>query len=160
MGANKTKYSYREWFSAEEMHEHSKKWFSELAFVKDEQHFLDQLIQSFAVKPITKEEFGHLSDFKKALAENQRTLTPLFRQVEKHMNQLEIMVDGVNQLEMEQAYQKTHQKLSAKTNEYLLNYRKIKEKGFGQLSSILKATKQKIPLGNPEYQLKTTGDDH
>lgn len=158
MSTHKSQYSYREWFSADEMHEHSKKWFSELAFIKDEQQFLTQLIQSFAVKPISKEEFGHLSDFKKALAENQRTLKPLFEQVKKHMNQLEIMIDGVNQLEMEQAYQKTHQKLSAKTNEYLLNYRKVKEKGFVQLTSILKATKPKIPLGNPEYQLKTT--DH
>ncbi|WP_281541251.1 hypothetical protein [Maribacter aestuarii] len=154
MSTKQTAKSYIEWFSAGEMHEHSKKWLSELSFIKDEQEFLKNLIQSFAIKPLDKKEFGRINDFKNALAENKRRLNLIFKQVQKHMGQLEIMMDGVDQIEMEQAYRKTHKKLFLKMNNYLLDYRTVKKKGFVQLSSILKHGKQKIALGNPNYEVR------
>jgi len=153
MHAKSAKYSYMEWFDAEEMHEHSKKWFSELSFIKDEQRFLENMIQSFAIKPIDKKEFGQINDFKNAIAENKRKLTPILKQIQKHMNQLEIMMDDINQLEMEKAYTRTHKNLFLKMNKYLLDYRMVKEKGFVKLSSILKTAKQKLALGNTDYKL-------
>ncbi|NNE76296.1 MAG: hypothetical protein HKN31_04405 [Pricia sp.] len=159
MNAKSSKYSYKEWFDSEEMHQHSKNWFSELSFIRDEQQFLDILIQSFAIKPIDKKEFAQINDFKMAISENRRRLNPLLKQVQKHMNQLEIMMDDVNQLEMEKAYQKTHKKLIQKMNDYVLDYRTIKERGFSKLSSILKTAKQKIALGNPDYVIKPTNQE-
>jgi len=156
MKTKKISYKYREWLNAEEMHEDSKKWFSELSFIKDEHKFLKNLIQSFAIKPIDKKEFGKISDFMKAIEENRRLMVPIFKQVQKHMSQLEIMIDKVDQIDMEQAYLKTHKKLSKKMNNYLLDYRSVKEKGFVVLTSILKKSKQKIALGNPEYKIKVT----
>lgn len=96
-----TNFSYRNRLDAEEMHEPSKKWFSELSFIKDEQLFLNNLIQSFAIKPIDEKEFGQINDFKKAIAENERRLNIIFKQVQKHTNQSAIMIDDVNQFEME-----------------------------------------------------------
>lgn len=147
-------YTYIDSYSAEDMHENSKKWFSELSFIKDEQRFLISLIQSFAIKPIDKKEFSRTEEFRKDIEENQKILNPIIKQVQKHMNQLEIMIDGVNQLEMEHAYRKTHKKLFQKVNQILLDYRTIKERGFAKLSSILKSTKQKKALGNPDYQVR------
>ena len=106
MSTEQTTKSYMEWFSAEEMHEHSKEWFAELSFIKDEQEFLNNLIKSFAIKSLTKLEFTRINDFKNAITENRRRLNAISQQVQKHMNQLEIMVDGVNQLEMEKAYKR------------------------------------------------------
>ena len=153
MGTKKTTIDYIEWFDAEEMHEHSKKWFSELSFIKDEQQFLKNLIQSFAIKPLKKQQFERIDGFKKAIEENHYRLELLLKKVQKHMNQLEIMVDDVNQLDMEKAYKKTHKKLYSMMNLYLLDYRTVKERGFAKLSAILKAEKQKIALGNPDYKL-------
>ncbi|HZJ20229.1 MAG TPA: hypothetical protein VFD35_07750 [Pricia sp.] len=146
-------YSYMKWLDVEEMHEQSKKWFSELSFIKDEQQFLNNLIQSFAIKPVDKTEFAQISDFKKGIAENQQRLNTLFKQVQKHMNQLEILTDDVNQLEMEKAYHKTHKKLSQRMDKYLLDYRAVKQRGFAKLASILKTGKRKVALGNPDYKL-------
>ena len=159
MKAKSSKYRYMEWFDAQEMHEHTKKWYSELLFIKDEQRFLNQLIQSFAIKSIDKKKFAQIDDFKMAIEENQRRLNPIFKQVQKHMNQLDIMLDDVNQLEMEKAYKKTHKKLFQKMNQYLLDYRTVKERGFKKLSSILKMAKKKTAIGNPEYKLKTTSPE-
>ena len=153
------KYTYIDSYSAEDMHEHSKNWFSELSFIKDEQRFLINLIHSFAIKPIDKKEFSKTEDFRKDIEENQKSLNAIIKQVQKHMNQLEIMIDGVNQLEMEQAYRKTHKNLFQKVNQFLLVYRTIKERGFAKLSSILKSTKQKKALGNPDYQVRTVNKE-
>ena len=149
------KFKYVEWFDAGEMHEHTKDWFSELSFIKEEQHFLNNLIQSFAVKALDKMAFGKIKDFKSALSDNQRSLLALLKKVQKHMNQLEIMLDDVDQLEMEKAYRITHKALLTKVNAYLLEYRAIKEKGFTTLSQVLKENK-KLSLGNPDYKLRTT----
>ncbi len=155
MSVNRIKYSYIESISTEEMHEDPKNWFSELAFIKDEQQFLNKLVQSFAIKTLDKKEFGQINDFKNTIAENRRRLNSIFKQVQKHMNQLEIMIDGVDQLDMEKAYLKSHNKLYLKMNNYLLDYRTVKERGFLKLASILKTAKQKIALENPEYKLRT-----
>lgn len=146
---------YTEWLAPEEMHEQSKRWFSELSFIKDEHQFLNNLIQSFAIKPIDNVEFAMIDDFKKAIAQNQHRLNPIVKQVEKHMNQLEIMLDNVDQHEMEKAYKKTHKSLYGRFNKYTLDYRTVKERGFAKLTQILKNTK-KMPLGNPEYRLSQT----
>lgn len=146
--------NYQEWFSPEEMHEHSKKWISELTFIKDEQQFLNSITQSFAIKPLEKSEFSHINSFKTGITENQRQLKQLLAQVQKHMSQLVIMMDGVNQLEMEKAYNKTHKSLLQKIDKYLLDYRALKERGFVKLSSILKKGKEKIALNNPDYQVR------
>lgn len=153
MGVKTSNYSDMEWFDAEEIHERSKKWFSELCFIKDEQRFLENLIQSFAIKPIDKKEFGQINDFKNAIAENKKRLTPILEQVQKHMNQLEIMMDDVNHLEMERAFTKTHKKLFLKMSTYRMDYQTVKGKGFVKLSSILKTGKQKLALGNPDYKM-------
>lgn len=153
MKTKNTKYTYVEWLSADEMHGLSKEWFSNLSFIKDEQQFLNRLIESFAIKPLDKTEVGRLTDFKKALVESQHGLDSLYKQVQKHMNQLEIMTDDVNQLEMERAYRITHRKLLMKVNKYLQYYTTIKERGFVKLSAILKKRKSIKPLGNPDYKI-------
>ena len=48
-----TKANYVEWLSAEVMHEASRKWLSELRFIKDEQLFFDDLINSYTNHLIT-----------------------------------------------------------------------------------------------------------
>ncbi len=153
MAGKNTKIEYIEWFDAGQMHEHSKKWISELSFIKDEQQFLKNLIQSFAIKPLKKQQFERIDGFKKAIEENQYRLKLLFKKVQKHRNQLRIMVDDVNQLDMEKAYKKTHKRLFSMMNLFLLDYRTVKERGFIKLSSILKSEKEKLALGNPDYKL-------
>lgn len=159
MSAKTTKYEYKEWFSAQEMHEDSKRWFSELSFIKDEQRFLNTLLKSFATKPLDSTEFGRINDFKNAITENRHRLNTIFKQVQKHMNQVEILVDGVNQLEMEKAFLKTHKKLYLRMNNYILDYRTVKERGFVKLASILKTAKQKKALANPDYKIITVNEE-
>ena len=70
-------------------------------------------------------------------------IVPLFKKVQAHENQLEIMIDNVDQLKMEKAYLETHEELLIAMNEYTPRYREIKEKLFKVVSLIMKKSKQK-----------------
>jgi hypothetical protein len=77
------------------------------------------------------------------LSEMEKSLIPLFKEVQKHKNQLEIMVDDVDQPEMEKAYQKSHQNISKKMGSYVVRYRSLKEKIFSLLKTVLKKRKRR-----------------
>ncbi|NNK40881.1 MAG: hypothetical protein HKP45_09540, partial [Winogradskyella sp.] len=47
-----------EWLNADEMHDASKKWLSELEFVADEQLFFDDLIKSYTLQLIDSKYFN------------------------------------------------------------------------------------------------------
>ena len=143
MKKDASKYSVIKGFSVQENYKHSKEWLSKLSFVKDEQQILNQMIQRFINKPVSIRELERIKDFKNTLTVSHRRLTSLYKQVQKHMNQLEIILDDVSQLDMEQAYRATHEKLFTKVNNYLLDYRTIKDRGFVKLSSNLKKEKSK-----------------
>jgi hypothetical protein len=70
-------------------------------------------------------------------------LTDLFKKVQAHENQLEIMVDDVDQFKMEEAYLETHTELWAAMEEYGIAYRAIKKKLFSLVARVMKKTKQK-----------------
>lgn len=137
------RYKYIEWLNAEEMHEESMLWFSELNFIRDEQFFLNKLVQSFTLQLIDSNTY---QDSKKTIARLQhaeKDIVPLFKKAQAHENQLEIIVDDVDQLKMEKAYLETHEELQIAMNDYTLRYRKIKEELFKLLTSIMKKDKQK-----------------
>lgn len=131
------------WLNAEEMHEGSMLWFSELRFIRDEQFFLNNLVQSFTLQLISSNIYKESKQIIKRLQQAQKNIVPLFKKVQTHENQLEIIVDDVNQLKMEKAYLETHEELQIAMNDYTLHYCEIKEQLFKLLTSIMKKDKQK-----------------
>ncbi|MEX0290977.1 MAG: hypothetical protein AB3N14_17875 [Flavobacteriaceae bacterium] len=137
------KYRYIEWLSAEEMHESSILWFSTLKFIRDEQLFLNNLVKSYTLQLVDSKIFEESKRTIAALQSLERDLVSLFKKVQAHENQLEIMTDDIDQLKMERAYIETHKELQLSMHEYEKRYREIKEKLFGLISGILKKSKQK-----------------
>lgn len=137
------RYTYIEWLNAEEMHEGSMRWFSELKFIRDEQFFLNNLVKSFTLQLIDSNIYKDSKKIIKRLQHAEKEIVSLFKKVQAHENQLEIIVDDVDQLKMEKAYLETHKELQIAMNDYTQEYREIKEQLFKLLSSILKKSKQK-----------------
>lgn len=137
------KYKYMEWLDADEMHEASMLWFSELKFIRDEQIFLNNLVTSYTLQLIDANIFEDSKKIIDDLQHAEKDIVPLFKQVQAHENQLEIMVDDVDQLKMEKAYIKTHEDLQIAIHDYSQRYRDIKERLFKLLSSVMKKEKQK-----------------
>lgn len=137
------KYKYRAWLNAEQMHEDSMLWFSELKFIRDEQFFLNKLVESFTLQLISANIYEDSKRIIKRLQHAEKDIVPLFKKVQTHENQLKIIVDEVDQLKMEKAYLETHKDLHIAMNDYTQQYREIKEQLFKLLTSIIKKDKQK-----------------
>ncbi|MFK7812965.1 MAG: hypothetical protein AB8B59_10755 [Maribacter sp.] len=137
------KYKYIEWLNAEEMHEDSMRWFSELKFIRDEQFFLNNLVESHTLQLIGANIYNESKRIIERLQHAEKYIVPLFKKVQTHENQIEIIVNEVDQLKMEKAYLETHKELQIAMNHYNQQYREIKEQLFKLLSSIMKKDKQK-----------------
>ncbi len=132
-----------EWLSAEEMHIESKKWLSELEFLKDEQLFFDDLIKSYTLQLIDN---NHFEDSKKLVEELSHVVKRtqlLIEAVKTHENELQIMVDGINQIKEESIYKKEHRNLIEIIGEFKKTYNKLKIKLFSLIKTVMKEGKQK-----------------
>jgi len=143
METKSSKRRLREWFSAEELHEESKKWTSELKFARDEQKFLNHMVKDYTLDIIDSDMFKTVQPVVESLNKSEKDLVELFKKVQLHENQLQIMVDEVNQERMEEAYLDTHSDLGREVEDYFVNYRDSKTKIFDIVSNVIKRKKQK-----------------
>ncbi len=143
MKTTQTHARYVEWLSAEEMHRDSKKWLSELEFIKDEHLFFEDLIKSYTLQMIAPEKFSHNKEIIDAINRSQKKNNLLIEAVKVHENELQIMVDGINQSREEDAYKKEHRGLLIEISEYENNYRTLKNQLFGIIKSIKKEEKSR-----------------
>ena len=143
METKSNKRKFREWFSADELHEESKKWFSELRFAKDEQKFLNSMVKDYTLDIIDSDMFKTIQPVVESLNKSEKELVDLFKKVQLHENQLQIMVDDVNQEKMEEAYLDTHNDLAMEVQDYFETYRDSKTKIFDIVSNVIKRKKQK-----------------
>jgi hypothetical protein len=134
---------YIQWLSPEDMHKQSLSWISQMNFIKDEQHFFDELITAYTRKLIETRKFAKNKDIIDSLNESRRNLKKIIKKIVKHENGLVIMVDGIDQKEEESAYKNTHRELIDEVNYYLNDYRTLKRQLFGMIKDIMKTEKQK-----------------
>lgn len=144
----KTNVNYGEWLSAEQMHLDSKEWLSELKFIKDEHHFFEDLVKSFTLQLISPEKFSHNKEIIDALNRSQKKANYFIEAVKVHENDLQIMLDGVNELEKEDAYKKEHKGLITEIAEFKKNYMILKTQLFSILKRIKKEEKQRRLIDN------------
>ncbi len=143
MENSKKKQHFFEWLSAEEMHEHSTRWMSELKFVKDEQLFLNNLIKSYTLKLLDTTLFNKSKKLIAELSKAEKEVVRLMKKIQSHENLLEIMINDVDELKMEKAYLETHRELSTTIEDYQINYRNLKSSLFRVITPLMKKDKQK-----------------
>lgn len=134
--------TYIEWLSAEQMHEASKQWLSELNFIKDEHRFFEDLITMFTSQLIVDNKYADTTEVIDSIYVSKKQNRKLIDTIRKHENALEIMVDGVNQLEEEKAYKSHHKELISIIDKFLNNYKSLKLQLFEFIKSIKKEEKQ------------------
>jgi len=143
MESIRTQARYVEWLSADQMHEASKDWLSELRFIKDEHLFFEDLIKSFTLQLINPEKFSHNKEIIDALNRSQKKTAFFIETVNVHENKLQIMVDGIDQSKEEEAYKKEHRGLIIDISDFKKNYRILKTQLFDIIKSIKKEEKQR-----------------
>ncbi|GAA4272862.1 hypothetical protein U6A24_06235 [Aquimarina gracilis] len=143
MKPKKPNVKYIEWRSPEELHEASLHWISELKFIKDEQHFLDELIENNTLQLISGKTFEKSKKVVDDLVQKRKAIEPLLKRIINHYNELTILVDGIDQPAEEKKYKVDHGKLLEEVSEYLIAYKEIKRSIFDLIKMIMKQSKQK-----------------
>ena len=138
-----TNVKYTEWLSADEMHEESKKWLSELEFYKEEQWFFEDLIRSYTLQILDHDHFEESKNHIDKLTEIVEQTQMLINTVKSHEKELSIMVDGIDQIEEEKAYRQEHRNLIKMFDEFKVRYLTLKTKFFGLIKTVMKEGKQK-----------------
>lgn len=141
-----TNTKYMEWLSAEEMHKGSKAWLSELEFVKDEHLFFEDLVKSYTLQLIQPEKFAKNKEIIDAINRSQKRNNLLIQAVKIHKKELQIMLDGINQPKLEEAYKQEHRTLIIEINDFLHHYRKLKIQLFNIVKQIKKEGKIRLLL--------------
>lgn len=134
---------YRVWLNSENMHESSLKWMSELEFAKDEQLFFNDLIKSYTLQLIDSKHFEEGKKMSERISKIHDEINALLEAVQCHENGLEIMVDGLDQYEEEQAYRDEHRELIEKINAFTKKYQTLKKELFLLVKGAIKEGKQK-----------------
>lgn len=147
MITEKTHARFIEWINAEDMHLTSRQWISELRFIKDEHYFFLHLVTDYTEKIMAHLVFTDLRKMADDIDSSQKTVKTLIKKVIKHENGLEIMVDGINDLEEEKTYKEEHRALSKEIGTYLKEYNDLKTKFYSLIKSIIKEDKKQKLLG-------------
>ena len=138
-----TQAHYTEWLTAEQMHDDSKEWLSELKFIRDEHLFFIDLITTFTMQLVDSKKFASNKEVIDTLNRSQKRNNSIIEAVKIHENQLQIMVDGVDELAKENAYIKEHRDLILVITEFLKEYQAVKKQLFTIIKNIKKEEKQK-----------------
>ncbi len=134
---------YIEWRSPEELHEASLNWVSELKFIKDEQHFLDELIENYSLQLISEKTFEKSKKLVNELSQKRKDIDPLLKKIINHLNELTLLVDGIDEPKKEKQYKEDHRLLLVEVSKYLDHYKQMKRKVFELIKNIMKQSKQK-----------------
>jgi len=138
-----TNAKHTEWLSAEDMHNTSKKWMSELEFCKEEQLFFEDLIRSFTLQILDNNHFKESKKLIEKLGIIVKQTQVLINAVKSHERELSILLDGIDQIQEETAYRKEHRNLIELIGEFQKRYQSIKAKLFGLIKIVMKEGKQK-----------------
>ena len=143
MRKNTPTYKFVEWCSPEELHEDALNWISELEFIKDEQQFLDALIKNHTLELISGDIYSKSLKLVSELSREEKKVAYLLEVVQKHSNQLQILMDGIDQLKEEKKYKEVHYVLKIDVSRYEDDYKKTKREIFSLIKQIMKQKKQK-----------------
>ncbi|WCO02850.1 hypothetical protein [Psychroserpens ponticola] len=138
-----TQVRYVEWLSPKDMHLASQEWLSELKFIKDEHLFFEDLITTFTSQLIESGKFSENKEIIDAVNRSQKRNNLLIEAIKVHENDLQIMVDGIDQLDEEKAYTKEHSGLMIAIADFLKEYKSLKTQLFSIIKKIKKEDKQK-----------------
>ena len=140
------KFKYLEWFTPEEIHETTLQWQSTLDFIAHEHDFLDELLNQAQPHVNDAATLERMTDLITQLSKNKQEVSTLTSLFVKHRNALEVLVDGVNELQKEKAFKDQHLLLSLKFETFNTSYRQLKYKVFDVLRTFYKNRKQNTLL--------------
>ena len=131
---------YSQYAAMEDLHRHSKRWLSEIAFRKEEFGFMQKLLNKHFLYFIDSKRIGKttkLAEQIKSLEQQRSELESSILEHEKHLKQL-LQVPGKKQ---EKDYRTEHRNLEDQLDVFLQDSKQIKQALFSVADEVLKEEK-------------------
>ena len=129
------------WLSPVDLNDICKAWLSELQFMKDEQRFFQEVIRDHNKELTTASNYAHSKELLEQLAKSSAKTFQLIRTVEHQLRDLEILVDGVDQLKEEQNFKRCQSGLDDEMASHKNAFKNLKRELFKHIAHILKIEK-------------------
>jgi hypothetical protein len=136
-------FEYLEWRSAGQMHNDGLRWLSELNFIADELIFLEDLLAEYFIKLSNEEQYPEAKSLVVTLSERKKSVKKMIDRVQKHNNELYILLDYEDQPYEEKEIKAAHRELMEETDTYFTGFKELKKNIFIIISNIMKHDKAK-----------------
>ena len=136
-------YKYIDNHTTEKMHLESKNLLLELNFIKDEQRFFEELIETYSFQLIVNEKFSGNRKLIENLNIVQNKNEKLIEDLTEHENKLDVLLTKSKKTINEIKYMLWHKNILKDVEEHLSRYKEIKLLIFDMIKGIMKNEKQK-----------------
>ena len=130
------------WLSADDLNHINKAWLSELNFMKDEQRFFNRLLIDYSEQMTMAGNYVKTKKLIEKLAKSTNKTLYLITAVEKHLNELIILVDGKDQLEEENAFKSVQNQLDDEMTQHVNLYKSLKKELFKHTMKVCSSDKK------------------
>tara|TARA_R110002124_G_scaffold87407_1_gene225020 strand:+ start:43802 stop:44233 length:432 start_codon:yes stop_codon:yes gene_type:complete len=139
----KTHFKYIEWRDTKGLHEDTLQTLSELAFLKDELQFLQDLVADHTLELIYGKPFEESRMIAQQISKHKKKLNKLVTSLKDHKNELKVLMDDIDVPNELRDYKEMHYNLMIDTMDFHTNVKRTKRDIFSMLSDIMKKSKAK-----------------
>ena len=131
-------------FKNDIQHLHSKtnKWLSEIEFIKIEQQFLNELITDHIIGFCESDKFNKAKLLLNGINHEAKLSEQLIADIKEHRINLSLLIEHIY-IKKENDFRKDHELLKMEVENYIQNFKYIKEQVFELVLFIMKKEKQK-----------------
>lgn len=133
--------------SVEQLLQGTKKWVSEINFIKIEQDFLSELLAEHIMSSCDTNNFQKAKLLLNGIKHERKFGDELFNNIKEHNVNLALLIENIY-LKREDNFRKKHELLKYEVNNYIENFKYIKEQIFDLVLFIMKKDKQEKLLTN------------
>jgi hypothetical protein len=143
MKVNPSSVTYIRWRDPQGLHEDSITCISELRFARDELKFLNDLIASHTLELLSENLYATSKELMDKIGKMRKGLKPLIKNMVKHSNNLELLLDDIDIPDEDDDYKIAHYNLMFEAVSFLSKFKKLKRRVFRLIKAILKENKKR-----------------
>lgn len=128
-------------YDIEQLHSQAKKWLSEIEFIKIEQEFLNELISDHIIGLCKSDNFTQAKLLLNGINHEAKLGMQLMADINEHRINLSLLLEHIY-VKKENDFRKDHKLLNKEVENYIENFKYIKEQVFELVLFIMKKEKQ------------------
>lgn len=128
--------------SIERLHTKAQQWISEIEFIKIEQNFLKELLAEHIIGLCKTDNFAKAKLLLNGLEHETKLGNKLIESIKEHKINLALLIENIY-LKKEDTYRNNHKLLKMEVDNYIENFKYIKEQVFELVLLIMRNEKEK-----------------